>query len=136
MINKLLLIPLFAFVMIMMSFTSAPAEICTIRGSVVNEVRGVSNAKVVLLVDGHHSVEATTNYQGEFILQYVPTPGLKHELKCSAKLYHSKIVNLGSVLKTKERKELIILNPLKENLIPGRTIKWDLEAWDRRSVVR
>ncbi|MFT7611467.1 MAG: hypothetical protein ACI9J3_000412 [Parvicellaceae bacterium] len=134
MIYKQLLL-VFAFVLVLMSFTSESREICTVRGKVINEIRGVSMAKIVLLVDGHESVEATTNYMGEYVLQYVPTPGLKHELKCSAKLYHSTVVNLVSCKDAKVKMDHITLNPLKENLIPGRTIKWDMEAWDRRSSV-
>jgi len=136
MMNKRPLLPLLAFTLLLMSFSPETDEICTIRGTVINEIRGVSMAKIVLLVDGHESVEATTNYSGEFVLQYVPSPGLKHELKCSAKLYHSKVVNLPACQDSKVKVNQIILNPLKENLIPGRTIKWDMEAWDRRSPVR
>ncbi|MBL4704368.1 MAG: hypothetical protein JKY54_07595 [Flavobacteriales bacterium] len=119
------------------AWNSPEHEICTIQGQVANEVAGIGRAKVVLLVDGHVSVEATTSYNGKFTLQFVPDDQeLKFELKCSAPLHQTKTITLKRSDKKEWLVEEILLNPEKNNRIPGRTIKWDIEAWDRRSVVR
>ena len=122
----------------LISFTNDRTEqVCTINGQIANEVRYISGAHVVLLVDGYESVEAITDYRGNFSLQFVPNEvKSKYELKCSANLYDTKTKKLANSTTQDWASGTIILEAKKGNRIPGQTIKWDFEAWDRRSAVR
>lgn len=107
-----------------------------IKGTVDNGLITLNKARVVLLVDDHYSIEATTDWSGNFEIYFVPEEGVSYSLSCKAQFHRDKVVSIKPPKKGSEwYSSNVRLRSTKDYVFPGGYTFPDYEAWEMRSEV-